>query len=54
MKNKLSSTELGTITIILLNLLGQNWSNVTILDYIVFASSAVVLILLGMKLFKKE
>lgn len=54
MKNKFSTVEWATLAIIAVNLLTQDWNSISVLDWLVFASSAVVVMLLGMKLFKKE
>lgn len=54
MKKKLETVEWVVLAIIATNILTQDWNSISVLDWIVFASSAVVVILLGMKLFRKE
>lgn len=54
MKRKLETVEWVVLAIIATNLLTQDWGNITALDWLVFASSGVVVILLGMKMFRRE
>ena len=53
MKQKFDSIDLIVLLIVLIELLEQNWSSITILNFISLALSAVFLILLVRKLFRR-
>ena len=46
MKSKLKSVEWVILAIIAVNLFTQDWSNITVLDYIVHATSAILVIVM--------
>jgi len=53
MKGKLDSIDWIVLLIIILELLDQNWSNLTLLNYISLALSMIVLVLLAVKFIRR-
>ena len=53
MKNKLELIDWVLLVLITMNVIKQDWHNVTILDFIYLVTSGLLVLLLAIKMFRK-